>query len=307
MFFILAQSRNGGKTWEDQFHQQFETGKEAQAEAKRFNDSSKRWGNNQNRWRVRQVVDTDGDNFVTREKAKNHKFIDWSKIEGKVWKSCNPYWQLAHIDPTNSRHARFFRELPHAITGRYTSMLLTRFFSSHVGLEDEQFMDYVTELGFYEGQAEFEILRDPDEIEEAYANGPRSCMNDPEDYDLSCNNYNPVRIYGSPDLGLAVLKRGTDVIARTVVFPERKIYARIYGHAKALKAELDKLGYRHTVAATPWRGARLLAIYDQDEGAYVCPYLDMSDTVSLSRDKKYLRISGSNGRFDARCCAGFCD
>jgi hypothetical protein len=163
-------------------------------------------------------------------------------------------------------------------------------------------MDKLISLGFYGKDRTFKILRKPEEIVAAYENGPTSCMNDPEEYPyVSCKH--PAYVYGSPDLGLAVIMAGDKCVARSVCWPDKKIYTRIYGHSKLLRAELEKQGFRQTSAVTAWEGARLLKIYDQYEGAYVCPYLDMGNYVSEARDEKYLRIR-QRGQYSAHECYG---
>lgn len=301
MFFILASSNDGGRNWVDDFVYKYDDGASAQSEAKQQNEYSKCRGLGI-RYRVRRIVENDGDNFITREQAKNHNFLTTDNLPSWInW----PYWQLPHIDPDNKRQIRFFRNVSDAIEERYTSVLMTRYFSSYLDIDDEEFADKLLELGFYDGKHEFKILRDADEIEAAYENGPRSCMNDPEDYALG--EIHPSRVYASSDLGLAVLMNGNACIARTVVWPEKKIYARIYGHAKLLREELKKQDYRQSVGWTLWRGAKLLKIFDENEGCYVMPYLDMSDTVSMARDGKHFRIAGPNGAYTSRECSGYAE
>lgn len=295
MFFILAESRDGGVTWNDRFDlNRFESGQQAQERAKHYNSFSG------SRWRVRKVLDTDDDNYIAREAAKNLVVVTKDNLPDYVYWA--DYW-FPHIDPDNKRNIRYFRTVQDAVTCKYTSMKMSRFFATVCELELEDFESKLLELGFYEGVREFKILRDADEIEAAYENGPRSCMNDPNDYPLG--DIHPARAYASPDLGLAVIMCEDDCVARAVVRPDKKIYCTIYGHVSLLKDELKKLGYRKTHAVSAWRGARLLKIYDNYTDAYVCPYLDMSATVSESRDGKYLRMAGRDGKFGAQNCDGF--
>jgi hypothetical protein len=298
VFFILAISNDGGTSWEDDFENRYESGAEAQEEAKSLN----RWYGSRSlrRYRVRRVVETDSDNFIAREQAKGHKFIDMTELPDHAY--C-PYYRLPHINPDKPREIRFFRSAEDAAVGRYTSCSMTRFFSSYCELNHQEFDDFLVEIGYYEGTAQLRILRDADEIERAYVDGPTSCMNDPDEYPLP--DPHPARMYASPDLGVAVLERDGDCIARAVVNVERKIFHRVYGHGKVLKEELKKRGFRQTGAWSAWRGSRLLKVYDEDYEAYICPYLDMSRTVSRSRCGNYLRIAGPMGSLSSQCCAGF--
>jgi hypothetical protein len=245
-------------------------------------------------------VDTDNDNFLARENAKGHNYIDKTKLPDYA---CMPYWRLAHFHPEDKTKARFFRDIEDAIAEKYLVCKLTRFLITHCELPIEECEDFLVDCGYYSGKAEFDILRDADAIERAYTDGPSSCMNDPDEYPLP--SVHPARCYASPDLGLAIVKREGECTARAVVCPERKIFATIYGHSKLLEGWLKEQGYRRTRAWSAWRGLRLMKIkYDEFE-TILCPYLDMSDTVSKSRDGKYLRIAGPHGAYGARNCDGY--
>jgi hypothetical protein len=281
-YFILATTEDG-KTWVESHDNMWDNGKDAAEEAERLNNYYRTcsWSHNRNRrYRVRRVVNTDSDNFMVREAAKNHNYLDLSKLPDYAF--IVP-WRLAHFHPEDKTKARFFRCVEDAVQEHYTVTRLPRFLTNYCDLPIEDCEEFLVDCGYYSGSASFEILRDADEIEMAYVHGPQSCMNDPDDYPLP--DPHPARAYASPDLGVAVAKRGNDVTARAVVFPERKIYYRIYGHAKLLEAWLKSEGYRCTSADSAWRDARLMKIvYDDDyDNGYICPYLDMSLTVSVSR------------------------
>jgi hypothetical protein len=230
MFFILAKSTDDGKTWTDEFDRKFETGAEAQDIAKRLNSHYKNI-----RWRVRRVIDTDSDNFVAREMAKNHELLDMSKLPS--WAEA-PYYRFAHLHPDDKTKVKFFSSVENAIIERWTVTRLTRYLTVHCDIPIENCEQFLIDIGYYSGKADFKILRNADEIESAYVNGPTSCMNDPDDYPLP--DIHPARAYASPDLGLAVLYREDECVARAVVFPERKIYGRSYGHTKLLESFLKK-------------------------------------------------------------------
>lgn len=302
MFFILANSHDGGESWVDDFSETFTTGKEAQERVVYYRDYYSSW-RPEFRSRVRKVVDTDSDNFIARELAKGHNFIDWSKLPAGV---TIPPYHLAHFHPTEKGKVRFFRDTENAVEERYTVCSLTRFFATHMELAVEDFEDYLIEIGHYSGKSQFKILTTEEDIVAAYENGPTSCMNDPEDYPLV--DPHPASVYASPDFAVAVMQRDgeADITARAVISPVKKIYFRIYGHSKLLEAHLKEQGYRRTGAWSAWRGLRLKAIeynggWDEE---YICPYLDMSETVSLSRCKQYLKIAGPHGRFSSRNCDG---
>jgi hypothetical protein len=105
-----------------------------------------------------------------------------------------------------------------------------------------------------------------DEIERVYVNGPDSCMAKPAGYFDS--SVHPCRIYAAGDLALAYMVRKDEITARALVWPEKKIYGRIYGDETRLLDLLDIAGYR----SGPLEGARMLRI--PESGGFVCPYID---------------------------------
>lgn len=107
----------------------------------------------------------------------------------------------------------------------------------------------------------------PDDIEHVYTNGPSSCMSHDVDDFSSC--VHPSRVYGAGDLAVAHIKRGDKITARALVWPEKKIYGRIYGDEGRIKPKLADLGYSYSSLA----GAKLLRI-ENDCGALVMPYID---------------------------------
>jgi hypothetical protein len=164
------------------------------------------------------------------------------------------------------------------------------------------------------------ITQDADAIEYAYTHGPHSCMaHSASQFSSECH---PSRAYAGPDLGVAFIVSDRDstdltadveswdftVAARCVVWPERKWYGRVYGDGGARSARLEELlqeqGYRRE---GDFDGARMRLIED---GAIVCPYLDVGSRVTVRG--QYLVIDPS-GEFEAdstdgvladasRCC-----
>jgi hypothetical protein len=85
------------------------------------------------------------------------------------------------------------------------------------------------------------------------------------DFDSSIH---PCRIYAAGDLAVAYMVRKDEITARALVWPEKKIYGRIYGDETRLLDLLDTAGYREGSL----NGARMLRI--PDSGGFVCPYID---------------------------------
>lgn len=147
-----------------------------------------------------------------------------------------------------------------------------------------------------EDQRELKIAMTPEEIRHVYAEGPASCM------DGRCFNRDklPAVVYGAGDLGVAYLE-GTErarkgaVIARCLVWPEKKLACRIYptesnweydGYGQrviasnsgtALKTLLKAAGYRFLAeGGASFNGARLLKIPHGTNGYFVMPSFDFS-------------------------------
>lgn len=117
----------------------------------------------------------------------------------------------------------------------------------------------------------------PEDIEYVYENGPRSCMTRGSEYFPSNCSVHPSRPYGNSDLQIAYTRdRYRKISARGVVWPDKKVYHRVYGmtdgHRFQLAGELETLGY---IRGDNWcfAGARLRHIKD-GEGAIILPHLD---------------------------------
>lgn len=127
-----------------------------------------------------------------------------------------------------------------------------------------------------------------DEIEEVYINGPTSCMSKTIDSYPASRGTHPVRVYDAGDLKVAYLRHDGKVSARTVIWPEKKIYnPTIYGDSGRLRPLLEKEGYK----ASPPFGARLAKIkvakdksHPAQGYAYVCPHVDGVDNVHVQED-----------------------
>lgn len=119
------------------------------------------------------------------------------------------------------------------------------------------------------------IATSADDIARVYTSrgGPTSCMDREHDFDMhTC----PARAYAGGDLAVAYLGTlGTSweqdrILARAVIWPERKTFVRAYGDVDAMIDVLKREGYRQV---SSWDGARLRAI-EHDSDHWVVPYID---------------------------------
>ena len=114
-----------------------------------------------------------------------------------------------------------------------------------------------------------------DEFEELYTKGPTSCMSHATEKYSS--HIHPVRVYAAGDLKLAYMKRDGRIVARTLVFPEKKVYSRIYGDSGRIQPLLTAAGFK----GGPPVGAKLQRVITwQDKKkqtgnvALVMPHID---------------------------------
>lgn len=104
----------------------------------------------------------------------------------------------------------------------------------------------------------------------------------------------PVRAYAGGDLAIAyTVNEEGKTTARALVWPNIKIYSRVYGDDDTLHRLLKDRGYTKSSYydgnAESLEGAKLARI-ELDNGGVLCPYLDEVQTVSDYGD--YLRIGG---------------
>jgi len=172
--------------------------------------------------------------------------------------------------------------------GRY----LARYFSDV--LSNEQIEQWAAQVSVEVGENALTITQDADEIEEVYLGGPSSCMSyPPESYKGQCH---PTRVYAGPDTALAYIGPREDATGRSVVWPEKKIYTRLYGDTSRLRLLLENAGY------TPGYldGARIQRIENENGCGVIVPYIDHGG--DLADDGEYLIIG--RGDIPSGCTEG---
>jgi hypothetical protein len=120
------------------------------------------------------------------------------------------------------------------------------------------------------------IATNPDEIERIYKNGPNSCMSKSDGCFQS--SVHPTRVYGDSDLALAYVENADgNITGRALIWPEKKVYGRIYGDYERMNHALTRDGY----SSDDFNGAKVRAIYCGNTGILVMPYLDGIQRASL--------------------------
>ena len=205
----------------------------------------------------------------------------WENARVEIWAVHFPY--PATSDPSK---IAFTSSEERGLADRQTVMrpgaYLARYFGDVLTEADVQRWALAWAVEF--APVELEFARTADDIQDAYENGPNSCMS------YSCPHYDggihPVRAYAGPDLALAYIRNGAgEIVGRAVVWPDRKQHSRIYGDAERMGGALARAGYTGGTLA----GARLARI-ESGAGLHV-PYLDSVQSV---RDDggPYLTIDG---------------
>jgi len=186
-------------------------------------------------------------------------------------------------------------------TGRYLEKYLADVFTAE---ERAVFIDKVKAVS-----GDLQITREARAIEAIYTNnhdGMRSCMSRSKDRYLS--PFHPSRAYAdSPDLAVAYLGTLDHPTARCIVWPERKLWTRVYGDntlAEILKAHGYTKPDSHEHGSLD--GARIKA-HEVEPNVYVMPYVDSASSASLSDCGEYLILHrGTRGRYQTHVTRESC-
>lgn len=187
------------------------------------------------------------------------------------------------------------------------------------GISNENIAALTAHYGLkYGGEQPVKFAHTEEEIVSVYTNGPRSCM--AGDEDNYSNRYHPCRVYAAGDLAIAYLERCEDdgeydeddededegegyvgdhsITARAIVWPEKKIYGRIYGDGIRLGFKLRALGYHPAETSAEWNGAKLQKVPQKGYPDYFHgPYLDVADgRVKYRRTHFEINASDYDGR-----------
>jgi hypothetical protein len=177
--------------------------------------------------------------------------------------------------------------------GRY----LDRFYS----LNNDNIRHYASEFMAQFGELKLLFAKTIEELDFVYKRdiGPNSCMT----YELNCyvDHYPPTRVYAASDLSVAYIAQLDDeekperVLARCVVWPEKKLFGRAYGDVEKLHGLLRKEGYQ----SGSFRGATLPKIPSSQEGEWYMPYLDGDYHVKDKGDHWIITGSGGDAKADS--------
>lgn len=239
-----------------------------------------------------------------REKLKftngEYKQIPWIQ-DGRIIPIENHFPHISTKDGTliayteNEKKGILDRQTP-IKPGRYLRMF-------YPNLSENKIRDLANEIG----DRELRFAKTKDEIINVYKNGPSSCMSHQDDKYQSC--IHPVAAYGDSDIQVAYIKSGDRIVARSLVWPEKKAYLRPYGDSIRIERELKALGYKRRPTLA---GAKLSAIFDEHKGKVVGPYIDGSKHIRFKNNELFICLSNhkdatyagnTEGFFDLRFCS----
>ncbi len=263
----------------------FSTGMEAKEYAISLNSIEKAAGSSR-QWKVKKQVDKLED-WKLREQGKFdigvYKHVPWHE---RPWVVVEHYCHVSRADPNK---VAFTPDEKYGIEDRRIRMRPGRYLEklkvdqTRYNINVRQWCaKYVVENVC----SELKFATEADEIEDVYRHGPHSCMvHSTSSYGT---DFHPVRVYAAGDLAVAYLSpNGDHVTARALVWPEKKLYGRIYGDAMKLSILLKEQGYK---ANTTFTGAKLLKVNNKNSGShshntYIMPYLDGPNrSLSVSGD-----------------------
>lgn len=179
--------------------------------------------------------------------------------------------------------------------GRYLEQFLSIFYSK---AQRDRFVATIKGRSF-----DLKLARTAEEIETVYLNGPRSCMAHSLERCKCCSEthfnrkvnehgMHPTAVYANSDLAIAYMGDLAEetISARCIVWPDRKLYGRIYGDS-AIRVILESAGYEYR---DDFDGATVNAIKVGENGKgydlYLMPYVDCASSATLSRDRKTFEL-----------------
>lgn len=173
-------------------------------------------------------------------------------------------------------------------TLRVQRMKPGRFLSRYFPMDPNRQKEYINNFNARHASEGFELnfARTADEIEHVYENGPSSCMvmerNDR--YISSAVSEHPVRMYATPDIGIAYIKnRKGSIQQRVVCNMVDETFTTIYGQGP-LQSILESRGFHYGSI----EGCRLRKVFCRAGQEYLMPYLDDSMGVREHDDNYWI-------------------
>lgn len=186
-------------------------------------------------------------------------------------------WRVVEVSKEDRSQLSFYRTIDDFYSDKRTRSRPGRLLSQMFPFLSQSDLHKLV-MVFEKRLSPLEVLfsQDPDEIETVYLKGPSSCMSKGlSHYDSAIH---PSRVYAGPDLAVAY---DAHYSSRAVVWPDKKIYSRVYGDTDRFTDALESIGYTKG-GEDDFQGARLRKI--EDGSGYVMPYVDFCDDVDDGGD-----------------------
>jgi hypothetical protein len=240
---------------------------------------------------------------------------DWYSNDGRDGDENSTTWQsmhYAHMSRVMPGQVAFTPTEEYGVQNRKIRMTVARyldkfarFHNGDLALTTKEIARYVAIVKAHADQ-QLKIARAGADIVKVYLNGPSSCMSHAVG-DYETGGVHPVSAYGDSDLGVAYLgDPATGVSARSIVWPDKKIYIRIYGD-DTLRLVLEENGYKNdSLAGATFPAIRLTG------GRYLFPYIDTcrrddgmtADLITKANGKQYFKLKPSGGEYDVKVTEG---
>ena len=254
--------------------------------------------------------------------AREQRLFDTGIYKRLPWHDApwNTLPHFAHVSRKSPNKLAFTKNDEHGERDIQTLMRPGRYLTQYFpALSQDDIRDWCGKYAAENEELELKFATTPDEIEDVYTHGPRSCMSYPaRDFD---SNVHPTRVYGAGDLAIAYIEDADNesdgdgdnarVTARAICWPAKKIYGRMYGDISRLCELLEMEGFSQQTHKNSFEGARLLRI--ENDNDFVAPYLDHIGTVHdngkfliLSEDDEY-NCQETNGLCQTRHCCDHCN
>lgn len=252
----------------------------------------------------RRVADDGSWQARERERFTSGKYVALPWVSLPWFERPETALHFAHVSTTDGAKVAYTDDAVKGATDRQTRIkpgkYLAKFYSDVLTTEDIARLSAEFSKTYETNALSF--AKTQDDWEDVYTRGPSSCMSHAAH--SYAGSMHPVRVYAAGDLELAYLERDGDITARAIVWPDKKVYTRIYGDAVRLESLLEDAGY----VSGSIVGAKLLRV--ECRGGFVMPYIDYVSTVRdagehiVIDEGGYLGCDNTNGlSSDGEICA----
>lgn len=160
---------------------------------------------------------------------------------------------------------------------------LETFYKPDDRMTDSEIARFVARCALYADSKGLQIADTAEDVVKVYIGGPSSCM-DGDHFENMRVDQHPAMVYSKPgDLAVAYFGEIDSASQRCVVWPDKKVYSRIYGTGP-LSMQLNAAGY----TAGDLDGAHIRLI--RCDRGILMPYIDNVDAASVVSGRSKIRL-----------------